>query len=265
MPDELVHLEISGGVGTITLDSPANRNALSTRLVADLERQMAAAQADERVRVIVLTGAGPVFCSGADLKEQRTANEAGQRTGAHAGQGIGGVAAILLSMVESPKPVVGRIQGAARAGGMGLVAACDIAIGVEGSTFGLSEVRIGVAPAIISVVLIPRLGVAKARELFLTGATFDAGEAVRVGLLNACAPQDALDGKVREYVDALLLGAPQGLAASKELVRKVPAMPMAEAFPWASEVSARLFASEEAREGMSAFAERRPPRWAERP
>ena len=264
MAGELVHLVVSGGVGTITLDSPDNRNALSTQLVAHLGRQFAAAQADERVRVIVLTGAGPVFCSGADLKEQRVANEAGQRTGAHAGAGIGGVAAILLAMVESPKPVVGRIHGAARAGGMGLVAACDIAVGVEGATFGLSEVRIGVAPAIISVVLIPRLGAAKARELFLTGATFGASEAVRVGLLNASAEREQLDAKVAEYVDALLLGSPKALAASKELVRRVPAMPMAEAFPWASALSAELFAGEDALEGMSAFAERRLPRWAAR-
>ncbi|MCK9520281.1 MAG: enoyl-CoA hydratase-related protein [Dehalococcoidia bacterium] len=264
MSDELVHLEVRGGVATITLDSPTNRNALSHRLVADLERQLAAALTDDDARVIVLGATGPVFCAGADLKEQRAANEAGESTATISGRAGGGLPGILSTIYHSPKPVVARVQGPARAGGIGLLAACDIAVGVEGATFGFSEVRLGVAPAVISVVLLPRIGAAKARELFLTAAPFDASEAVRIGLLNAAVPADRLDATVGDYVDALRQGAPTALAASKELIHKVPAMAMDEAFAWTSELSARLFASVDAREGMQAFAEKRPPRWAQR-
>jgi hypothetical protein len=144
MSDELVHLEVAKGVGTITLDSPHNRNALSRQLTSELWGHLQAALADERVRVIVLTGSGTVFCSGADLKEQRDSNVAGNTQA-----GPVGLPQILTAMWESPKPVIGRINGAARAGGLGLVAACDIAVAVETTTFALSEVRIGVIPAVI--------------------------------------------------------------------------------------------------------------------
>lgn len=265
-PDELVHLSLERGVATITLDSPHNRNALSRRLVGELEEHVAAALMDERVRVIVLTGTGPVFCSGADLKEQREANEAGAGAGSGviaAGERGGGLPAILTALWRSPKPVVGRINGTARAGGMGLIGACDLAVGVQGATFGFSEVRIGVAPAVISVVLIPKLGIQRAMELFLTGEPFGADDAVRFGLLNAAVAPEQLDSTLAGYVATILKGAPEALAESKRLVRELPGMRLDEAFAWASELSARLFAGEEAREGMRAFAEKRPPRWAE--
>jgi methylglutaconyl-CoA hydratase len=156
MADELVHLAVAGGVGTITLDSPTNRNALSRQLVADLDRHLTTALADPAVRVIVLTGSGSVFCSGADLKERRTAEPAPPPGRP------GGLAPILTAMWEGPKPIVGRINGAARAGGLGLVAACDIAVAAEPTTFALSEVRIGVIPATIAVVLVPKIGEARA-------------------------------------------------------------------------------------------------------
>lgn len=264
--EELVHLAVDDGVGTVTLDSPANRNALSRRLMADLERQLSLALADDRVRVIVLTGTGTVFCSGADLREQRAANESGRDAGvgtARPTEGRSrGLPGVLTTLWNSPKPVVGRVNGSARAGGLGLVAACDIAVGVQGATFGCSEVRIGVAPAIISVVLVPRLGIAKATELFLTGEPIDAAEAVRIGLLNQAVPPADLDSVTARYVESLLKGAPRALAESKRLVREVPRMDLDAAFAWATELSANLFASEEAHEGMLAFAEKRAPRWA---
>jgi methylglutaconyl-CoA hydratase len=255
MTVELVHLEVAGGVGTITLDSPSNRNALSRGLVADLDRHLRAALADPAVRVIVLTGAGTVFCSGADLKERR---EPGPAPASRAGA----LAPILTAMWEGPKPVVGRINGPARAGGLGLVAACDIAVAAETATFGLSEVRIGVIPATIAVVLVPKIGATRAMELCLTGDVFDARAAAGYGLIAAAAPAGRLDEVVGQYVASLLKGAPGALGATKQAVREVARLSMAAGFDEMGERSARFFASDEAREGMAAFAEKRPPRWA---
>ncbi len=259
MKDELVHLERTPGVATITLDSPHNRNALSRQLLGELDHHVQAALADPDVRVIVLTGAGPVFCSGADLKERRdpSATPPPRRPG--------GLVPILTAMWEGPKPIVGRINGAARAGGVGLVAACDIAVAVESATFAVNEVRIGVIPATIAVVLVPKIGATKAMELCLTGEAFDARTAVTHGLLTAAAPGDGLDDAVAHYVTSLLKGAPEALAACKRLVRDVPKLSMEAAFVEMAERSARSFASDEAREGMAAFAEKRPPRWAASP
>jgi methylglutaconyl-CoA hydratase len=256
MADELVHLAVAGGVGTITLDSPANRNALSRQLVADLDRHLTTALAEPAVRVIVLTGTGTVFSSGADLKERRTP-ELAPPPGRP-----GGLAPILTAMWEAPKPIVGRINGAARAGGLGLVAACDIAVAAEPTTFALSEVRIGVIPATIAVVLVPKIGEARAMELCLTGDVFDARAAASYGLLNAAAPDGRLDEVVGRYVASLLKGEPAALAGCKRAVRDIPKLSMAAAFAEMGERSSRFFASEEAREGMTAFAEKRPPRWA---
>jgi methylglutaconyl-CoA hydratase len=254
MTDEVVHLDVAGGVGTITLDSPANRNALSRRLVADLDRRLTAALADPAVRVIVLTGRGPAFCSGADLTERRAPEPA-------AAPRPGGIVPILAAMWDAPKPIVGRVNGAARAGGLGLVAACDIAVAEERATFAFSEVRLGVIPAVIAVVVVPKIGATRAMELFLTGAPFDARAAVACGLLNAVAADGRLDEVVGDYVGDLLKGAPGALAGCKRLVRDVATLSMDAAFVEMAERSARFFASEEAREGMTAFAEKRPPRW----
>ena len=253
MSQELVHLEVTGGIATVTLDSPANRNALSGALMTGLQASLGAAIADDRARLIVLTGAGPVFCSGADLKE---------RGGAGPGAGPGGLVAILKQIWHSPKPVIARVNGSTRAGGIGLVAACDIAISVDGATFAFSEVRLGLIPAIISVVVLPKLGATKGMELFLTGDTFAAREAVQFGLLNAAVPADQLDETVGRLSGSILKGSPAALAGCKRLVREVPDMDLDAAFELTSEWSAEFFASEEAREGMTAFAEKRPPRWA---
>lgn len=259
MAEELVHLEISGGLATITLDSPENRNALSRKLMSDLKGHLDAALADPRARVVVLTGTGTVFCAGADLKEQRSANEAREGSTLNAAS----MPDMLNDIWESPKPVLARINGHARAGGIGLLGACDIAVAVEDATFSFSEVRIGVAPAIISVVTVPKIGITKAMELFLTGDTFTAREAAAMGLINAAVPATELDAAVSQYVESLLKGGPNALAECKRLVRDVPGRPVAEMLHVMAERSARLFASEEAREGMTAFAEKRPPRWQE--
>jgi len=255
--EEIVHLAVANQIATITLDSESNRNALSSALMSQLEDRLAAALGDDRARLIVLTNTGPVFCSGADLKEL---SSPGTRTGS---AGPGRLVSILKCILSSPKPVIARVAGPARAGGLGLVAACDIAVSVDSATFAFSEVRVGVIPAIISVVVLPKLGQTRGMELFLTGETFDAAEAARIGLINAAVPADQLDYRVERFAESILKGAPGAIAGSKRLVREVPGMELDEAFAFTGRLSAEYFASEEAREGMAAFAQKRPPQWAE--
>ena len=250
---ELVHLDVASGVATITLDSPHNRNALSARLRRELIAHLDAAIADDTVRVIVLTHTGTVFCAGMDLKESR---------GTHAQeQGVTEVPRILQTLWNSPTPVVARLSGPARAGGVGVVAACDVAIAAEDATFAFSEVRIGVIPAVISVTVLPRLSARAAHELFLTGETFDATRAAAVGLINRAVPADGLDGEVARYADMLRRGAPGALAGAKEMLRRTRPASMAEDFAEMNTLSAGYFAGEEGQEGISAFAEKRTPAW----
>lgn len=249
---EFVHLDVAAGVATITLDSPANRNALSAQLRRELLAHLDTAIADPAARVIVLAHTGRVFCAGMDLKESRGAGAQNQ--------GVNEFPAILQRIWDSPTPVVAKVAGPARAGGVGLVAACDLAVAAEDATFAFSEVRIGVVPAVISVTVLPRLLPRAAHELFLTGETFDGRRAVAVGLVNAAVPGDALDAEVARYADMLRLGAPGALAATKAMLRGDGSM--TERFAAMQELSARFFAGEEGQEGMRAFAEKRPPSWA---
>ncbi len=255
-PDELVHLDVAAGVATITLDSPANRNALSAQLRRELSGHLDAAIADDAARVVVLGHTGRVFCSGMDLKESRGAGATDQ--------GVNEVPAILSRIWTAPKPVVAKVAGPARAGGVGLVAACDIAVAADAATFAFSEVRIGVVPAVISVTVLPRLLPRAAHELFLTGETFDAARAVAVGLVNSAVPADGLDAEVARYVEMLRLGAPGALAATKAMLRAERPTAMDVQFTDMLALSARFFAADEGQEGMRAFAEKRPPSWATR-
>jgi methylglutaconyl-CoA hydratase len=251
---ELVHLETDGGVATITLDSPENRNALSARLRSDLAAHVTTALTDDAVRVVVLTHTGTVFCSGMDLKEASGGGLAGRE-----------FPRILEALWMAPKPVVARLAGPARAGGLGLVAACDIAVAADTVTFALTEVRIGVVPALISATVLPRMLPRAANELFLTGETFDAARAVQVGVLNSAVPADRLDDEVRRYTDLLALGAPDAVAATKAMLRMQRPTSMADELEAMLELSGRYFASAEAREGMAAFLEKRRPSWVPAP
>ncbi|GAA0532056.1 enoyl-CoA hydratase [Saccharopolyspora subtropica] len=251
--DELVHCAVNNGIATITLDSPHNRNALSAQLRRELREHLSAAIADDAVRVIVLDHTGPVFCAGMDLKESRSADAQNQ--------GVQEFPAILEQLWTSPKPVVAKLAGPARAGGVGIVAACDIAVAVDTATFAFSEVRIGVVPAVISVTVLPRLNARQAHELFLTGETFDAHRATEIGLLNAAVAADRLDAEVQRYADMLALGGPRALAATKEMLTAQRPAKMSEAFAQMLELSAEFFAGEEGQEGMRAFAEKRTPSW----
>ncbi len=252
---ELVHLDVADGVATITLDSPANRNALSSQLRRELLSHLDSAIGDDEARVIVLTHTGTVFCAGMDLKESRGASTQDQ--------GVTEFPAILQRIWTAPKPVLARLEGPARAGGVGLVAACDIAVAAEDVTFAFSEVRIGVVPAVISVTVLPRLLPRAAHELFLTGETFEAHTAAQIGLINSAVPGFDLDAEVNRYLEMLRRGAPGALAATKELLRQErPAASLADRFAEMGRLSATFFAAPEAQEGMAAFAAKRPPSWA---
>jgi methylglutaconyl-CoA hydratase len=250
MAEPVVTLSVAAGVGTITLDSPANRNALSPALIDGLGDALDDAVLHDDVRAIVLTHTGPAFCAGADLKASGDASAARRS-----------IPEILSLIADSPKPVIARVAGHVMAGGVGLVAACDLSVAADDVRFGLTEVRIGVAPAIISVVLLPKLRRADATELFLTGERFGADKAAAVGLINRCVPADELDDAVATYVRAVVAGGPQALAAAKQLIAEVPGMDRATAFARCGEWSAELFRSEEATEGMAAWREKRPAAW----
>ncbi|MFR9729385.1 enoyl-CoA hydratase-related protein [Saccharopolyspora sp. MS10] len=253
MADELVHRTTRSGIATITLDSPHNRNALSAQLRRELREHLTAALAEDPVRMIVLDHTGPVFCAGMDLKESRAA-------GAGA-QGVRELPELLELLWTSPKPVLAKLAGPARAGGVGIVAACDLAVAADSSTFGFSEVRIGVVPAVISLTVLPRLHPRAAHELLLTGENFGAARAVEIGLLNSAVPAEELDAEVARYAGMLVRGAPNALAATKALLRRPRSADIAADFEEVLELSAQHFASEEGQEGIRAFAEKRPASW----
>jgi methylglutaconyl-CoA hydratase len=254
--EDPVHYVVVDGLARITLDSPRNRNALSTRVLRRLGDLFSEVADDPAVRIVVLSGAGPVFCSGADLAEQRELNERG-------GEPVTVLLAdVLQRMSNCPKPIVGRVNGSARAGGLGLIGACDIAVAPQDATFGFAEVRIGVVPAVIAVAVLPRLAPRAALELFLTGETFDGRRAAEVGLINRAVPAEYLDAEVDRYLGMLRLGGPQAVTQVKRLIRRVRELPESQAFAEMAALSGERFGSAEAEEGMRAFAEKRPPSWA---
>ncbi len=248
----VVHTDLHDGVLTITLADEANRNALGGALVAELMDACDAADANPDVRVVVLTNSGSVFCAGANLSE---------RSSSAAPAAVRSPAELFGRFARSPKPYVGRIAGHCVAGGMGLAAAMDISIAVDDAKFGFTEVRVGVAPAVISVVCLPKLRGADARSAFLRGNRFLAPEAARMGLINAAVPREDLDAEIDAVVADLLAGGPHAIAAAKRLLHEVPGMPVDDAFRFTGELSAQLFTGEEAREGMTAYLEKRPAAW----
>jgi enoyl-CoA hydratase/carnithine racemase len=248
--DSLVGVQHDDGVRTLTLDSPSNRNALSARLLEELVLALRDATTDAAVRAVVITGSGTVFCSGADLSERGSA--APNR-----------MPDILTMIVESAVPVIARVNGHARAGGLGLVAAADVAVAPASSTFAFTEVRVGVAPAMI---LVPALRVMDRRflaRMTLTGERFGAHDAMAAGLLSAVTADGdaALDEWVAEQTTAIRQAAPGALRATKGLLRDLPQRDWGEGLTTAAALSAELFAGAEAAEGMEAFLQKRRPTW----
>lgn len=246
--------DTGGPYARLTLNSPHNRNALSTTLVSQLHQGLRDASADPAVRVMVLGHTGGTFCAGADLSEAGNGDPF-QMAVERARE----MAALMRAIVSSPLPVIAAIDGHVRAGGFGLVGACDIAIAGPRSTFALTEARIGVAPAIISLTLLPKLSARAAARYYLSGETFDAGRAAEIGLITEAA--DDVDAAVDKLVSDIGRGSPQGLAASKALTTAAVLDGFDRDAERLAEESARLFVSDEAREGMLAFLEKRPPRW----
>ena len=251
MSDPVI-FELRSGVATLTLNLPERKNSLSTELVNALADRLDEAIADDHVRIIVLTNAGNTFCAGADLKSERPGPaNSGSRTFVDVFEIIQG----------SSKPVVGKIDGHATGGGVGLAAVCDISVMRNDAKIGFTEVRLGVAPAVISVVCLPKMSRADASELFLTGERFTPDRAAAVGLINRSVEPEMLDQTVQAFIDQVVKGGPNALAAAKDLITRVPQLPADEAFVWTARRSQELFDSAEARAGMAAFRDRAPAPW----
>ena len=249
MGDSPVLIAVERGVATITLDSPSNRNALSTALVAGLHDALDQVEQLD-VRVIVLTHTQPAFCSGADLKERRS----GTPDSSH-------MAGVLERLITARQPTIAAIEGPVRAGGVGLMASCDLIVVRPDVTFAFTEVRIGVAPAIISVPILRRCPWSKLAAPFLTGEPFDAVAAREMGLVTHVA--DDVPAVVAQLIAGIRAGAPAAVAATKALLHRAGEGNLASDLNEMRALSARLFDGAEAAEGMSAFAERRTPSWAD--
>jgi enoyl-CoA hydratase/carnithine racemase len=251
MGNDLVHVVVDGGVATVTLASPGNRNALSRHLVADLGAALDVAEAragDGSVRAIVLGHVPPAFCAGADLKERRM----GPPDSAP-------FVRVLQRLMDAAVPTIAAVSGPARAGGIGLMAACDLVVVQRDVTFALTEVRIGVAAAIISVPILRRVGHSALTSAFLTGEPFDAARARESGLVTHVT--DDVEGTVAGLCAGIRMGAPRAVAETKRMLREVPALARDDAFERMRLLSEELFSGPDAAEGMAAFAEGRPPSW----
>lgn len=246
--DELVHLTVDGAVATITLDSPHNRNALSRRLVTELADRLERADADDAVRVVVVTSADRVFCSGADLSEAAASGNS---------DGVQAIVGLQRFLVGMSKPAVAVVRGPVRAGGIGIVAACDIVVCADDATFALTEVKLGLAPAVISLTVLHRLTSRAAAYACLTGAPFSGAEAVQMGLVTRAVPAGELDDAAAAVCAELATGAPQGLRETKALLARDLLDRIDDRADEMAELSARLFASDAAREAMTAFLNRK--------
>ncbi len=245
---ELVHLQPVDGVATITLDSEHNRNALSTQLVRELGEHLATADADPRVRAIVLRSAGKVFCSGADLSEAGAGSLA---------DGTKAVVALLRQIATAGTPVVVVLEGPVRAGGLGIVGAADIVVATEAVTFQLTEVRLGLAPYVIALTLLPRLTDRAAADTFLTGRRFSAADAASYGLITRVVRESELEADLQATVADILKGYPQGLRETKKLLNHALVKRIDELGDEFAESSATLFASAEAGAAMKSFRSRK--------
>jgi methylglutaconyl-CoA hydratase len=253
-----VELSLEDGVLRVALNRPQLHNAMNPEMIKSLFAVFGELRQRDDVRVVVLTGNGRSFCAGADLAFMRAAADYDFEQNVADG---GAIFDLMQVIDECPKPVVGRINGAAIGGGIGLVSCCDIAVAVERAKFGLSEVRLGLLPAVISPFVLSKIGESNGRELFLTGERFDAHRARRIGLVQHVVAEADLDSAVDERVQQLLQAAPGAQADAKELIRTVIKQPKVETREYTSRLIARRRASDEGREGMSAFLEKRNPDW----
>jgi methylglutaconyl-CoA hydratase len=254
-----LRLERSGAVARITLARSEVRNAFDDRLIDELTRAVRQAGEDAVARVIVLAGEGPSFCAGADIQWMR---KAGGYSRAENEADAERMARMLRTIDASPKPVVVLAHGAAIGGGVGLVAAADIAIAAEGTVFSLAEVKLGILPSVISPYVLRAIGPRSARDLFLTGDRFDAAEALRIGLVHRVVPAAELEEAGRKKVASLLTSGPEAVGVAKRLIEEVSGQTPDEARGLTVRTIAERRASAEAKEGLTAFLEKRKPSWA---
>ncbi|MBQ1443680.1 MAG: enoyl-CoA hydratase family protein [Renibacterium sp.] len=247
---ELVHYDVVDGIATITLDSPKNHNALSKQLMTELIAHFERATAETSVRAVLLTHTGPTFCAGADLSEARSQGVE---------EGAKELAALLRKFLVLPIPVIARIDGKARAGGLGILGACDIVVASTESSFAFTEVRIGLAPAVITLTTVPRMTSRTLSRYYLTGETFAAPAAKDSGFITDFG--DDVDAVLAPIVAAVRLGSPQGLRESKRISNAKTLSDFDAGAAEMTALSARLFGTDEAKEGMTSFLERRRPRW----
>jgi methylglutaconyl-CoA hydratase len=251
-----VQIERRDAVATVTLDRAERRNALDPSLLADITDAFRVLSADDDVRIVVLRGAGPAFCAGADLDTMAASRDLTWEENVEDARRM---AEAFEAVDACPKAVVARVHGGAFGGGVGLVACADVAVAAEGTTFAFSEVRLGLLPATISPYVLRAIGPGATRALFITGRRFDAEEARHLGLIHAVAREAGLDATVNEVVDDLLHAGPNAIVACKELVRAATAGLTLDDLP---ERIARARTGDEGREGVGAFLERRSPSWS---
>ena len=251
-----IRIDLTHRVARLSLARPELHNAFDDALIGELTSSLVALGADDAVRAVVLTGDGASFSAGADLgwmRRMAQASEGENRDDARR------LATLMRTLDELPKPTIARVNGAAFGGGVGLVACCDIAIGVDGAKFGLTETKLGLVPAVISPYVIGAIGARHARRLFLTAHLFDAREAERIGLLHRVVGTDELDAAVQAEIDRLLAAGPVAVREAKALVRRIARG--ADHDVANAELIARLRVSPEGQEGLAAFFEKRKPAW----
>lgn len=259
MPETLV-VEREGGVATIWMNRPDVHNAFNETVIAELDAALQALAADVDVRVLVLAGRGRSFSAGADLTWMQRAAAAPEAENL---QDARRFAAMLRRLAQLPKPTIARVHGAALGGGVGLAAACDICLAAEDATFAMTEVRLGLIPAVISPYVVRAIGVRQSLRHMQTAERITAARAVALGLAHEAVPADALDDRVRALATALCAGGPASQAHAKRLVLALEAQPLGDALVdlTATAIAAQR-ASPEGREGLAAFFDRRPPGWA---
>lgn len=262
-PSDAVLTDISNGVCTLTLNEPESKNSLTATLVTGVLDGLEAAERDSEVRVVVLTNTGNTFCAGANLKAKRPGAAATSEPAPESStRGSGNNFVDMLNLIRNlKKPVVAKVNGHATGGGVGLVAACDISVMRSDAKIGFTEVRIGVAPAIISVVCVPKMNRADAAELMLGGERITPARAAQAGLINRSVAPEDLDAEAAKFVSMLVKGGPNALAATKDLLAWVPDAETDKAFQRTAVISQQLFDADEAKAGIAAFAKRQPAPW----
>ena len=260
MPFRHLVSERNGAVEHLTLNRPEVRNAFNESVIEELMAWAQAAAQDATLRVVVLRGAGKVFSAGADANWMARMVDYSREQNVEDARRM---AEMFLALDTLPAAVVGRIHGAALGGGAGLTAICDIAVADEQTTFGFTETKLGILPAVISPYVLPKIGPSAARELFLTGMRFSAARAKEIGLVHAVAAGADLDRTVQGYVSELMSAAPSGVAASKKLIAQVWGRSPYDAMTMTTHSIASQRVSAEGQEGLRAFLEKRQPRWIE--